>query len=86
MLLDQLTDTIDLFAAESVAALQPNGIEPELRFTVVPLNVDVRWLTAIPSVEEEPERAYSEYGRHADMLYGTGAKNNVFAQASRDDG
>src|SRR6476646_9075853 len=42
MLLDQLADAVDLFPAEAVAALQPDGVEPELRFGVVPLDVDVR--------------------------------------------
>src|SRR5947199_6955105 len=44
MLLDQLANPVDLFPAEAVAALQSNGVEPELRFAVVTLDVDVSGL------------------------------------------
>jgi hypothetical protein len=53
MLLDQITDSVDLFPAEAAAALQPDGIEPELRLAVVTFDVDVRRLPSIAGVEEE---------------------------------
>jgi hypothetical protein len=77
MFLDQFTDPVDLFPAEAVAALQPNGVGPELRFTVVSFDMDMRRLTPIASAEEEPERADSEDSWHADMLHRPGTKSNT---------
>jgi hypothetical protein len=84
MLLDQLTESVDLFPAKAVAALQPDRVEPELRLTVVTFDVDVRRFTPIPGVEEEPERAHSEYSRHVGMLHRSSAKCNILHRATRD--
>src|SRR4051794_4348937 len=53
---DQCPDAVDVLPAEAAAALQPDGIEPELRLGVVTLDVDVRRLTPVASVKEKPER------------------------------
>jgi hypothetical protein len=49
VLLDQPPDPVDLLPAEPVAPLQPNGVEPELRFAVVALDVDVWRLAPSPA-------------------------------------
>jgi hypothetical protein len=83
MLLDQLTESVNLFTAKAVAALQPDRVEPELRLTVVTFDVDVRGFAPIPGVEEEPERAHSEYSRHVGMLRRASAKSNILQRVSR---
>src|SRR5262245_10817452 len=84
MLLDQVTDAVDLFPAEAVAALQQDEVEPELRFAVVTFHMDVRRLAPIAGVEEEPEWAHAEHGRHADMLRRPGAMSNGAPHADRE--
>jgi hypothetical protein len=76
MLLDQLVDSVDLFSTKAVTALQSNGVEPELRLTVVPLYMNMRRLAPIAGIEEEPERTYSENSRHVPMLHRPGATGN----------
>jgi hypothetical protein len=76
MLLDEGPNFVNLFAAEMVTPLQPNGVEPELRLRVVALNVDVRRLTTVPRIEEETVRTTAEYGRHVPMLRGAAAGSN----------
>jgi hypothetical protein len=57
--LDQFLDPGDFLPAEAVAPFQPDGVEPELGFAVVALDVDVGRLTTIAGVEEESERPAS---------------------------
>ena len=76
MLLDQLTDAVNLFPPKAAAALQPDGVEPELCFASVAFDMDVRRLTPVAGVEEEPKGAYAEHGRHADMLHRPGIVSN----------
>jgi hypothetical protein len=68
VLLDQVPNAVDFLPLETVAPLQANWIEPELRFAVVPLDVDVRRFAAVACVEEDPIRSATEYGRHVAML------------------
>ena len=84
MLLDQLADSVDLFPAEAVAALQPDGVEPELRLAVVALNMDVRWLDPIAGVEEEPEWPHPKYSRHVLMLRQPAVGSNTSHRANRE--
>jgi hypothetical protein len=53
------------------------------RLAVVPFDVDVRRITPVPGVEEEPERAYSKYSRHREMLHRLGTKSNRLTRAGR---
>src|SRR5262249_38003925 len=68
MLLDQLVDAVDFFPAEAATALEPDRVEPEFRLAVVSFDMDVRRLTPIAGIEEEPKWTHAEYGRHATML------------------
>ncbi len=47
-----------------------DGIEPELRDSVVSLDMNVWPLRAIPTVEEEPKRPFCVNGRHCTRLSG----------------
>jgi hypothetical protein len=82
VLLNYLAKPIDFLAAETTAALQPHGIEPKLRFTLVPLDMDVRRLGPIAGVEKEPERALAKHCRHRLMLYQLLALSNIFGAAT----
>lgn len=53
----QLFNTRNLGARKTTAALQPNGIEPELCDFIVSLHMNVLWFVAVTRVEEEPVRA-----------------------------
>ena len=64
MLFDKSLNPLDLDALESTAALQADRIEPELGEVVVALHVDVRWLIAVTSIEEEAIWAKSQYRGH----------------------
>lgn len=47
----------NLDARKTTAALQPNGIKPELRNAVVSLHMNVLWFVAVTRIEEESVRA-----------------------------
>jgi hypothetical protein len=64
VLLNDLLNLVDLLAGEPSASLQPDGIEPEFRLSVVALDVDVRWLIPIAGIEEESIRSAAEDGWH----------------------
>lgn len=68
MLIDKRPNPVDLLSAETMAPLQPNRVEPEFRLAIVALDVNMRRLAAVPSVEEEPERPATEDSWHAAML------------------
>jgi hypothetical protein len=84
MILDQLADSINLFSGETAAALQPNGVEPELRLAVVAFDMDVRRLIPIAGIEEEPEWTHAEYSRHVLMLHRVGTKSNTLHRANKE--
>ena len=69
-----------------VAALQADRVEPELRFAVVPLDVDVGRLAPVAGVEEEPERPAAEYRRPAPMLSRPACENNSGRGKPRREG
>jgi hypothetical protein len=48
MVPDDFLDAIQLLARESHAPFQPDGIEPELRLTVLCCDMDVRRFGTIP--------------------------------------
>ena len=58
---DKSLNPLDLDALESTAAAQADRIEPELGEVVVALHVDMRWLIAVTSIEEEAIREITEY-------------------------
>jgi hypothetical protein len=45
------------YSRKSATALQPNWIEPELRDSIIPLDVDVRRFVTVSRIEEEAIRA-----------------------------
>ena len=47
-------NAIDLVPVEATAALHPHRIKPELGDAIVSLNMNVRRLITITSIEEEP--------------------------------
>jgi hypothetical protein len=49
VLLNQFTDSVDLFSAEAAATFEADGVEPEFRLTLVPFDVDVRPLAPSPA-------------------------------------
>ena len=51
----------------STAALESNGIQPELRAFGIPLDVDVTWLVPIRRVEEESGWPVNKNGRHTQV-------------------
>lgn len=65
----QLFNTCNLGARKTTAALQPNGIEPELRDSIVSLHVNVLWFVAVTRVEEEPVRARPQNRRQVMTPY-----------------
>jgi hypothetical protein len=66
---DEFLDSTDLCSRKSAAALQPDWIKPELCNFVVPLNVTMLGLIAIPCVKEETIWTDSQYGRHLFQLH-----------------
>jgi hypothetical protein len=54
----KLANPVELLTAEASTALQPNGVEPELRHTLITLDVYVSRLFAITGIEEEPIRPH----------------------------
>jgi hypothetical protein len=44
---------VNLLTAEAVTVLEPNGIEPKLRLSVVAFNMDMWWLVSIAGIEEK---------------------------------
>jgi hypothetical protein len=64
MLFDNPADLVDLLAAEAVASLQPDRIEPEFYLTAAVFYVNVRWFAAVAAVKEETIWPYTKYGRH----------------------
>ena len=53
---------------ESSAPLEPEGIEPELRLTIIVFNVNVRWLASVTGVKEQAEWPGLENCRHLPMV------------------
>jgi hypothetical protein len=68
MFSDQSLDFVDFFAAETATLVESHGVEPELRFAVVALNMHMRRLASIACVEEKPKRSNPQHCRHALML------------------
>jgi len=50
---DQSLDTVKLCPLEAAAALKPDGVEPELGHSVLPLHMGMRWFVPVASIEEE---------------------------------
>ena len=59
----------DLGRPEAPAALEANGLQPELRSVVITLNVHVAGFPAIAGVEEEPVRPRPQHSRRCCSLY-----------------
>jgi len=58
-------DSINLGPAEATTLLQANGIEPDLRYLVIPFNVNMFGLRTIAGVKEEPVWSNPENARHS---------------------
>jgi hypothetical protein len=52
--LDQPLDMTNLAPTEAATTLQPNRTEPELGLHVRSFYVDMRWLTTVSGIKEEP--------------------------------
>ncbi len=63
MLFDQLLNLLDVTTAESVAAFDPDWIEPELGFACISFDMNVRWFAAIPGIEEETVGSAPQHSR-----------------------
>ncbi len=48
-----------------MAAFQTHGIEPKLRFTLIVLDMNMRWFVAVARVEEESVWAVAKDRRHS---------------------
>ncbi len=59
ILFNQLLYSIDCAPAKASAALQSDGVKPELADTAVALYVDMRRLVAIPGIKEKSVRTNS---------------------------
>jgi hypothetical protein len=59
-LLDQTPDAVDFFAAETVTSLHTQRFDPELRFAVVPFDVNVWRLVAIARLRSRIGAAHVE--------------------------
>ncbi|MFO0844753.1 MAG: hypothetical protein U0797_20545 [Gemmataceae bacterium] len=81
--LDKFPYPVQILPAEAAAALQPDGVEPELRFAIVTLDMNVRGLATVAGVEEESKRPDPQRFWHAVMLLGPfwRSKNPEEAQA-----
>jgi len=53
---DQTTDVIQFSRAEAMIPCEGDWRQPELRLLTVAPHVDVHWLVAVETVEEEPVR------------------------------
>lgn len=60
-------DLAQFRGTESAAALEPNGIQPELRAFRITLDVDVTRFVPIRRVEEESKRPVNKNGRHTQV-------------------
>jgi hypothetical protein len=60
----EAVDIAEFCSSKSTAAAQPYRVEPKLRDTIVPFHMDVRRLTTIARVEEEPIWPNCEDGWH----------------------
>jgi hypothetical protein len=73
MLLDQSLDLLEFSGRESKVASERHGSQPELRGSVVAVDVNVRGLARLMAVEVYPIRARTQHRRHdATMLAGFG--------------
>ena len=61
---DQAFNLIEFRSTVPAATSQPHRIEPELRTVCIALDVDVRWLSAVRRIEEEPVGALATNSRH----------------------
>ncbi len=64
VLLNQLTDLVDLFPAQTAAAFQADGIEPHLGAIGIPLNMDMRRLRTVTGEEKAAIRSNAQDGGH----------------------
>jgi len=64
MIAHQSFDPREFYARKPATALQPNWIEPELRDSIIPLDMDVWRFVTVSRVKEEAIRAGSQYCRH----------------------
>jgi hypothetical protein len=86
VLRDKLAKSVDFVTTKTAAPLQPDWIQPELRFALVTFYVHVRRFAPVSSVEKEPERSHSEYGRHLMMLQKPAAVSNLVCQKNHEVG
>jgi hypothetical protein len=66
--LDQALDPFQFFVAESGIPCEQDGIEPEFRFGIVALDVNVGRFSALSRIKEKPERAAAQNGWHIGRL------------------
>ena len=67
---NQLPNLVEFTRAEAVIPCQFNRSQPELAVLPIATNVDVHWLVAVESVEEEPVRPRNARNpRHLVRLY-----------------
>jgi hypothetical protein len=83
VIFDQVLNSIDVFAAETVTTFQPNRIEPELGFAIVALDVHVRWFVSVARVKEESEWSAPQHRRHHVMVPPGGAGDKSPSQGKK---
>lgn len=65
MLVHVARNSAQLGPPKPAAACEPHWLKPEFGDARVPFHVNVRWLSAVAGIEEEPIGTRSEDGRHA---------------------
>jgi hypothetical protein len=74
---DQAFNLIEFRSTVPAATSQPYRIEPELRTVCIALDVNVRWLSVVRRIEEEPVGALATNGRHwMSLLFSCGASES----------
>jgi len=77
MALHQLLDLPNLRGPEAPAGLKTNRVQPKLRRSVIPLNMNMRWFGPITGVEEEAIRPRPQDCRHGFTLTEWGGRDEI---------
>lgn len=89
ILTDKSADLPQLRPRKTFTAFQPNWLEPEFCFAVIPFYVNVDRFGTVASIEEEPIRSAAKDSRHSGMLrrpdfmHNGGANSYLFSTSSR---
>jgi hypothetical protein len=59
VLLDQILKAVDFASGKAPTPTKSDRIKPELGSAILTLNVNMAWLVAVASIEEEPIRTYT---------------------------